>query len=89
MKNEWLQARSTLIIMLHVHLCWFFLIQILDMLESFEKGMSQMQNVDPAQYMPNKPIGKTTTKTEVKTPRANCFQKKNRRWFDTCIYTHI
>lgn len=35
------------------------------MLESFEKGMSQMQDVDPSQYVPNKPVGKTTTKTEI------------------------
>ncbi|MDK3206199.1 hypothetical protein, partial [Escherichia coli] len=35
------------------------------MLESFEKGVSQMQDMDPAQYVPNKPISKTTTKTEI------------------------
>lgn len=32
---------------------------------SLDKGMSQMHNTEMAQDVPSKPVGKTTTKTEV------------------------
>lgn len=36
------------------------------MLEALEKSMVQVDNVDTSKDGPPKPIGKTTTKTEVK-----------------------